>query len=215
MLVSQRLRRRRLHRASYVQSIPETALASLRPCADQRPVCGSLARGNEHRTIREGDRCECDEGWEGINCNVCNQDKACNALMESEDGGVCYQMGNVLKNNYQMCDVTNEKIRDLLGEQVPQVTFTCDASDSKCDFQCKQSSGPIQRAMACSVRANRAQSGWTGRSPSFAPWANVNRPTTLPATITKLRLPAKPSSANVYQIECCVAKATLSTSPNS
>lgn len=73
---------------------------------------------------------------------MCTEDKACNALMESEDGGVCYQMGNVLKNNYQMCDVTNEKIRDLLGEQIPQVTFTCDASDSKCEFQCEQSTKP-------------------------------------------------------------------------
>ncbi|ROV93387.1 hypothetical protein VMCG_08424 [Cytospora schulzeri] len=99
------------------------------------PLCGSLARGNEHRQIREGRDCDCDEGWSGLNCNMCTEDKACNALMESEEGGVCYQMGNVLKENYQMCDVTNEKIRELLGKQVPQVTFTCDASDASCNFQ--------------------------------------------------------------------------------
>ncbi|PSR81399.1 hypothetical protein BD289DRAFT_484444 [Coniella lustricola] len=99
------------------------------------PLCGSLARGNDHRQLRDGDRCACDEGWGGINCNVCNDDRACNALMESGEGGVCYQMGNVLKNNYQMCDVTNDKIRDLLGEQVPQVTFTCNKPDGRCDFQ--------------------------------------------------------------------------------
>ncbi|POS80611.1 ABC transporter [Diaporthe helianthi] len=99
------------------------------------PLCGSLARGNEHRQMRDGKTCECDDGWDGLNCNVCTDDRACNALMETQEGGVCYQMGNVLKNNYQMCDVTNEKIRDLLGEKIPQVTFTCDASDSRCDFQ--------------------------------------------------------------------------------
>ncbi|KAK7739860.1 FAD-dependent urate hydroxylase [Cytospora paraplurivora] len=105
---------------------------------DKLTFCGSLARGNEHRPIRDGKDCECDEGWSGLNCNMCTEDKACNSLMESEEGGVCYQMGNVLKNNYQMCDVTNEKIRELLGEQIPQVTFTCDARDSptaRCDFQ--------------------------------------------------------------------------------
>ena len=57
--------------------------------------------------------------------------------METGDGGVCYQNGEVVKNNYQMCDVTNQKIRDLLGAQVPQVTFTCDANSSQCDFQCE------------------------------------------------------------------------------
>lgn len=93
--------------------------------------------------MREGDRCACDDGWDGINCNMCTEDRACDSLMESNEGGVCYQMGNVLQNNYQMCDVTNEKIRDLLGEQVPQVTFTCNAADGRCDFQCRYlSSGP-------------------------------------------------------------------------
>lgn len=86
--------------------------------------------------MREGDRCACDDGWDGINCNMCTDDRACDSLMEMNEGGVCYQMGNLLKNNYQMCDVTNEKIRDLLGAQIPQVTFTCDASNGRCDFQC-------------------------------------------------------------------------------
>lgn len=109
------------------------------------PVCGALSSGNQNRGIREGKTCDCDEGWTGINCNVCTEGKACNALMESEDGGVCYPMGNVLKNNYQMCDVTNEKIRDLLGDQIPQVTFTCNKPDGNCDFQCKSASTPEQR----------------------------------------------------------------------
>ena len=86
--------------------------------------------------MRSGKSCECDDGWTGINCNVCTEDKACDALMETEDGGVCYQNGKVIKNNYQMCNVTNSKILDLLEERIPQVTFTCDEKKGTCDFQC-------------------------------------------------------------------------------
>lgn len=83
--------------------------------------------------------------------------------MDSEEGGVCYQMGNVLKNNYQMCDVTNDKIRDLLGEQLPQVTFTCDAPDGKCDFQCERSLLCVHRDI---TKANTI-AVWVDREESF------------------------------------------------
>lgn len=107
-------------------------------------MCGSLTRGLD-RPPREGDACECDAGWTGINCNVCTEDRACDALMQTGDGGVCYQRGEVVKHNYQMCDVTNKAIRDLLGEKVPQVTFDCKEEDKKCDFQCT-----FTPEMACS-----------------------------------------------------------------
>lgn len=87
--------------------------------------------------MRNGDRCECDEGWDGINCNVCIQDSACDALMETGDGGVCYQNGELVNYNHQFCKVTNTKITDLLGDQRPEVTFSCKDEDSTCDFQCK------------------------------------------------------------------------------
>lgn len=102
--------------------------------------------------MRNGESsCECDEGWTGINCNVCTDNKACNALMETGTGGVCYQNGEVVKHNYQICDVTNQKITDLLGEQRPEVTFTCKEEDSTCDFQCKFSHAGMQAA--CCVLA--------------------------------------------------------------
>ncbi|KAK4193266.1 putative ATP-dependent permease precursor [Podospora australis] len=97
-------------------------------------VCGSLARGPD-RPKRDGDRCECDEGWTGINCNVCTSDRACDVLTETGDGGVCYTSGEVVKQNHQMCDVTNRQIRQLLGAKVPQVTFSCNKADGECDFQ--------------------------------------------------------------------------------
>ena len=88
-----------------------------------QPLCGSLADG-DNRSPRKGKSCDCKEGWEGINCNVCKTDDACNALMPEGEGGVCYKQGLVVKQNYQMCDVTNRKILDQLKEQKPQVTFS-------------------------------------------------------------------------------------------
>ena len=100
-----------------------------------QPVCGSLARGKE-RELRGNDNCDCDDGWGGINCNVCGTDKACNALMPEDAGGVCYNGGVVVKQNHQMCDVTNRKILDQLKERKPQITFSCNGELETCDFQC-------------------------------------------------------------------------------
>jgi ATP-binding cassette subfamily G (WHITE) protein 2 len=107
--------------------------------ADWILVCGSLADGKD-RPMRQGDYCECEDGWTGINCNVCTKNKACNALMPEGEGGVCYQNGEVVKTNYQMCDVTNRKIVEILDGRRPQVTFTCDRDDDTCAFQCEYTS---------------------------------------------------------------------------
>ncbi len=116
------------------------------------PVCGSLADGNK-RLPRTGQYCDCEEGWEGINCNVCKTDRACDAMMPEGKGGVCYKQSVVVNENYQMCDVTNRKILDQLKEQKPQVTFSCNARDKKCNFQCKV------RGLFCYSQANIEQSG--------------------------------------------------------
>lgn len=98
------------------------------------PLCGSLAKGKD-RVPRGDGNCGCDEGWEGINCNVCRSDDACNALMPEDSGGVCYDGGVVVKENHQMCDITNRKILDQLKEKKPQATFSCNAEDNTCNFQ--------------------------------------------------------------------------------
>lgn len=56
-------------------------------------------------------------------------------MMPEGEGGVCYTQGVTVNQNFQMCDVTNRKIRDQLKEQKPQVTFSCEAEDHTCDFQ--------------------------------------------------------------------------------
>ncbi|MCJ1390622.1 hypothetical protein MMC18_003483 [Xylographa bjoerkii] len=56
--------------------------------------------------------------------------------MPEGEGGVCHKQALVVKENYQMCDVTNQKIIDQLGpDQKPQVTFSCNAEDETCNFQ--------------------------------------------------------------------------------
>lgn len=77
----------------------------------------------------------CDEGWEGVNCNVCKTNDACDALMPETTGGICYKDGVVVKENHQMCDITNRKILDQLKERTPQATFSCNAEDDTCNFQ--------------------------------------------------------------------------------
>ncbi|KAF7714823.1 ABC-2 type transporter [Penicillium ucsense] len=98
------------------------------------PVCGALSDG-ENRPRREGDTCHCKEGWTGINCNVCESDNACDAMMPEGEGGRCYKQGVTIKENFQMCDVTNRKILDQLDGRKPQVTFSCKDEDKTCNFQ--------------------------------------------------------------------------------
>src|SRR5436190_5786708 len=99
-------------------------------------VCGSLGEGNNRPMRGQAPYCECDDGWTGINCNVCETDKACDALMPEGEGGVCYQNGDVVRQNHQVCDVTNIKIVEILDGRKPQATFTCNKEDSTCAFQC-------------------------------------------------------------------------------
>nr|POE77757.1 abc transporter g family member [Quercus suber] len=100
------------------------------------PTCGSLADGKD-RMPRQGAQCECKPGWEGINCNVCKSDDACEAFMPpgQEKDARCYREGLVVNENYQICDITNRKIRDMLKEQKPQATFSCNAEKEECNFQ--------------------------------------------------------------------------------
>ncbi|KAJ4493576.1 hypothetical protein C8J55DRAFT_447216 [Lentinula edodes] len=110
------------------------------------PQCGSLA--DDQRIPREdGQKCNCKDGWGGINCNVCKADQACKGfplfgIPDSEQDGTeaqnmtCYTGGETVFQNHQMCDVTNRKILDQVGDNRPvQVTFSCDKNEATCSFQ--------------------------------------------------------------------------------
>ncbi|KAG8932706.1 hypothetical protein FRC01_012630, partial [Tulasnella sp. 417] len=47
----------------------------------------------------------------------------------------CYKGGLTVNTYYQMCDVTNRKILDMLPGRPPQVTFACDRPSETCNFQ--------------------------------------------------------------------------------
>lgn len=98
------------------------------------PLCGSLTKDN-NRPIRDGDSCKCDEGWGGINCNLCQTDSVCDQFMPEGMQGTCYKNGMIVNKFHQMCDVTNKKIVEILDGKKPQVTFSCDKNDAMCNFQ--------------------------------------------------------------------------------
>ena len=103
------------------------------------PLCGSPADPDK-RAPRPEDQhsCQCDEGWEGLNCNVCNKDSVCNAFTPENKGGICYDGGLVQREMYQMCNITNQKIIKQLGpDKKPQATFSCNAEREECGFQCE------------------------------------------------------------------------------
>ena len=56
-------------------------------------------------------------------------------MMPTGEGGVCYKTGLVVNENYQMCNITNRKILDILKGKQPQATFSCNANDATCNFQ--------------------------------------------------------------------------------
>lgn len=99
------------------------------------PVCGGLSDGLNRPIRNETDTCECKDGWDGINCNMCTQDSSCDAFMPEGLKGTCYKGGILVEKNYQMCKVTNRKILDILNGKIPQVTFGCNATSAECNFQ--------------------------------------------------------------------------------
>ncbi|QPG73495.1 hypothetical protein FOA43_000806 [Brettanomyces nanus] len=99
------------------------------------PVCGSLADG-PNRPIRDPDDvCNCEDGWGGINCNLCQQDAVCKSFVPDGLQGTCYTGGILVHQAHQMCDVTNKKIVQVLGGKIPQATFECNRTSQECSFQ--------------------------------------------------------------------------------
>ncbi|KAL7749394.1 FAD-dependent urate hydroxylase [Sorochytrium milnesiophthora] len=99
-----------------------------------KPVCGALPDG-QNRPIRNGPSCGCTDGWTGLNCNVCTRDDVCNRLVPTGMNGTCYRHSMAVQENFQMCNVTNPKIVQILGKDIPQVTFSCNRTDAACKFQ--------------------------------------------------------------------------------
>ena len=102
--------------------------------------CGSPLRLN--RPIRpDNQKCNCDEGWMGVNCNglprinpVCTIDLACSEG-QSNDNGTCNNSIIPVKQNYLECEVTNKAVVDLLKGRTPKTTLSCEKENSECHFE--------------------------------------------------------------------------------
>lgn len=99
------------------------------------PLCGSLSDGRNRPQRRDSETCECNEGWSGINCNMCETDDVCDPFVPTGLKGTCYKSGIIVNRFNQVCDVTNEKILKILDGKIPQVTFSCNRTSETCDFQ--------------------------------------------------------------------------------
>ncbi|ODV83454.1 hypothetical protein CANARDRAFT_203144 [[Candida] arabinofermentans NRRL YB-2248] len=99
------------------------------------PMCGGLGDGLNRPVRKDGELCSCEDGWSGINCNMCTEDSVCDAFVPGDLKGTCYKEGIVVKKSHQMCDVTNKKIVEILNGKKPQVTFSCNKTSESCDFQ--------------------------------------------------------------------------------
>ncbi|KAG7928078.1 hypothetical protein KL925_001378 [Ogataea polymorpha] len=99
------------------------------------PLCGALTDGSNRPKREVNETCHCEEGWGGINCNLCQIDSVCDAFVPGGLKGTCYHSGILVNRNFQMCDVTNSKILEILNGKKPQVTFSCNKTAEKCNFQ--------------------------------------------------------------------------------
>jgi hypothetical protein len=122
--------------------------------------CDSLVDGDQRR-LREGQPCECKDGWGGIDCNgpphlhrsipSLTPLQFARTMTRADDTVTCYSGGKTVFNNHQMCHVTSafscftsmppkinqvkipdRKIINILPGRPPQVIFSCDSHDRTC-----------------------------------------------------------------------------------
>ncbi|EPZ33247.1 ABC transporter domain-containing protein [Rozella allomycis CSF55] len=103
------------------------------------PLCQSPV--NKKRKPPNGDDlCECDDGWTGVNCNVCLTDDACVAFFGPGTNATCYKEGIVVNKQFRSCDVKLPPLLQMgLGDKKPYVTTQCTApsayEQSTCSIQ--------------------------------------------------------------------------------
>lgn len=62
------------------------------------PLCGSLFMKNRAGPKKDGQRCECEDAWTGVNCNVCAKDEACRV------GSVCHRGTFAIHQAFKSCE---------------------------------------------------------------------------------------------------------------
>lgn len=78
------------------------------------------------------DKCRCDPGWPGINCNVCETDDVRGALV---DQPVCFKGLVPRKESFQSCIVKNKELQ--FGSRTTEITMRCErnGNSGQCQVQ--------------------------------------------------------------------------------
>ncbi|KAJ1864810.1 (ABC) transporter [Coemansia sp. RSA 989] len=104
-----------------------------------QPACLSPADEGK-RPAAKNNHChqdtECRPGWGGWNCNVCQSDAACDALIPTGEGGRCYNGSELITNVVGQCTVGNKGLSRYLPDGVmPKMTFGCNRDTESCSAQ--------------------------------------------------------------------------------
>ncbi len=89
-------------------------------------LCGSADDAPSFPKGEPGDdrSCQCSDGWDGPQLQRLPNDAACaNFLLGGErlgENGTCYDGGATIQQSFQQCDVTNQKIVDMLPAARPR-----------------------------------------------------------------------------------------------
>ncbi|KAI8908931.1 hypothetical protein EDD86DRAFT_191026 [Gorgonomyces haynaldii] len=98
------------------------------------PLCGSPVLQKRPFPGPDG-RCQCDEGWTGPNCNICTRNSVCDPIVLPNQNATCYNGLEPVKENNVHCQVTNEAIKKLLKERIPELSLSCSKETQKCHFE--------------------------------------------------------------------------------
>lgn len=117
----------------------------------KKALCGSLPSANRPTKPDPTQPCQCDDGWSGMNCNVCTQNESCrkmvDAYVSSNTSAVCYHGRKLVEQSFSDCQVKNTKLLNLLSGRPVDATFECEKAGNTCRmefwvsnqeaFQCK------------------------------------------------------------------------------
>ncbi|KAI3653144.1 hypothetical protein MP228_002569 [Amoeboaphelidium protococcarum] len=99
------------------------------------PLCGSLDMPPEDRTPlpldgSRGKQCQCNDGWSGVNCQVCQNDNVCTKFLDPEgiagQNATCYKGAIPVHSNYQQCQIVNVALKNMLDGKHAYASFNCD-----------------------------------------------------------------------------------------
>ena len=93
----------------------------------QLPLCGGRSREMRMPPDPAVGICICDEGWSGINCNVCDKDVSCIPLLQNSTQPICLTSGKVTPESmFKSCMIElPDFYKRLIGNRRAGLTVEC------------------------------------------------------------------------------------------